>query len=500
MGVEAAAHVPLPPMSVVMFIVGTHGDVLPFISLARALQGKGHRVRIATHAEHRKLVLKYGVEHYPLAGDPKQLSRWMVESGGTIVGETLNFSTAKLGMLREIVHSLWPAATAKDPFDFEAKPFVADAIIANPGNNSCWLLILKCDVTVCFGHVHVAEALGVPLHMMFPQPWAPTRAFPHPMSGLRNDAPQSELNFRSYSMVDEAMWLGNAGMINSWRKRTLELPPIRLGGRGGALIKDHRVPFSFLWSPAFVPKPVEWGEHVEVVGVFHPPASDAAAKDGGFDARPFAPLAAWLAAGPPPVFVGFGSMVVADTAALSAAIREAASEAGQRVLVQVLLLSRLSTDLPPPLAVLTQLIQAPHDWLLPQVSAVVHHGGAGTTAAGLRAGKPTLVCPFFGDQFFWGEVVHRAGVGPRPTPIGELSGKTLAAKFVTLASAECVAKAQALFFLSLFLMAIIIIVIAIYFMWIAWPKFRHFFQAHIYIQSYKPLNRFSLYIKRVSSI
>jgi len=146
--VSALAPVELPALSVAILVVGTHGDVLPFVSLAIALQAKGHRVRIATHVEHRKLVLKHGVEHYPLAGDPKQLSRWMVASGGTIIGEAKRYEPAKLGMLREIVHSLWPAVTAKDPYDFDARPFVADAIIANP---------------VCFGHVHVAEALGVPV-------------------------------------------------------------------------------------------------------------------------------------------------------------------------------------------------------------------------------------------------------------------------------------------------------------------------------------------------
>lgn len=177
------------------------------------------------------------VEHFPLAGDPKQLSRWMVESGGTIVGETLNFKNAKLGMLREIVHSLWPAATAKDPYDFDARPFLADAIIANPVSAATsalprtalpWrastgvcqpLRMLFHDarstprphphphgrkparlpltaplvVQVCFGHIHIAEALQIPLHMMFPQPWAPTRAFPHPMSGLKNDVSRTDL-------------------------------------------------------------------------------------------------------------------------------------------------------------------------------------------------------------------------------------------------------------------------------------------------------------------
>lgn len=425
---SARAPVELPALSVAILVVGTHGDVLPFVSLAMALQAKGHRVRIATHAEHRGLVLKYGVEHFPLAGDPKQLSRWMVASGGTLMGEATHPDPAKFSMLREIVHSLWPAVSAKDPFDFEARPFVADAIIANP---------------VCFGHLHVAEALGVPVHICFPQPWMPTRAFPHPMSGLRNDGPESELNYRSYAMVEEAIWMGNGWMINAWRAQTLRLPPIRLGTLGGNLLSKLRVPFSFLWSPALVPKPADWGDHVEVVGTLWPPPSDpAGGDDSQFDARPFAPVLGWLAAGAPPIFVGFGSMVIVDTAALSALIVAAARETGLRVLVQSNW-SRLETaagsggqcfDIGP----------CPHDWLLPRVAAVVHHGGAGTTAAGLRAGKPTFVCPFFGDQFFWGAAVHRAGVGPEPCPVAQLTAEGLARRFRALADEAVVAHAAAL--------------------------------------------------------
>ena len=151
------------------------------------------------------------------------------------------------------------------------------------------------------------------------------------MSGLRNDAAASELNSSSYSLVDLSMWLGNGPMINNWRRTDLNLPPVRLGTFGGNLLPRFRVPFSFLWSPAFVPKPEDWGDHVEVVGVFHPPASGAG---GGFDTAPFAALVHWLAQGKPPIFIGFGSMVVADVNALSAMIVEASKLCGLRVLVQ----------------------------------------------------------------------------------------------------------------------------------------------------------------------
>ncbi len=109
---------------------------------------------------------------------------------------------------------------------------------------------------------------------------------------------------------------------------------------------------------------------------------------------------------------------------------QAADEAGCRVLVQSNW-SRITVGGHPRCF---DVGPCPHDWLLPQVAAVVHHGGAGTTAAGLRYGKPTLVCPFFGDQFMWGEMVRRAGAGPPPCPIGKLTVESLAARFRELRS------------------------------------------------------------------
>lgn len=436
------APLPLPRLSIAILVVGTHGDVLPFVSLAKTLQAEGHRVRIATHAQHRRMVRAYGCEHFPLGGNPVQLSKWMVQSGGTLSGEVLRFEPAKLAMLREVILSLWPAVSAKDPYEFEAAPFLADAIIANPP---------------CIGHVHVAEALGVPLHMMFPQPWLPTRAFPHPMSGLRVGAPPSELNALSYSLAEEALWVGNAGAINAWRRSVLHLPVVQIGTMAGNVTERFRVPFSFLWSPSFVPKPSDWGEHVEVVGNFPPPPSapqpagppGAAAPPEGAEGAAFDParhagLRAWLGRSRGAVvFVGFGSMVVEDTAALSATLVQAARASGVRLLVQSQCWAPLATEAPSG-GLCHDVGPCPHDWLLPQVDAVVHHGGAGTTAAGLRAGKPTLVVPFFGDQFFWGEMVRRAGVGPPPIPIGTLSAQSLAAALRVLAQPQTRAAAERL--------------------------------------------------------
>ena len=155
----APGILPCPKLSIVILVVGTRGDVQPFLALGAKLKAEGHRVRLATHADFRGMVTKSGLEYYPLAGDSKSLAKWMVQTGGRIMPNVLIKEeratiAPKIKMLREITHSTWPACTEPDPEDEHQTPFKADAIISNP---------------VSYGHIHCAEALNVPLHLMFPQ-------------------------------------------------------------------------------------------------------------------------------------------------------------------------------------------------------------------------------------------------------------------------------------------------------------------------------------------
>jgi sterol 3beta-glucosyltransferase len=388
---------PLPKkLNICIMIVGTHGDVLPFVGLAEALVEQGHRVRIATHEVHRPCVVgrvNSRLEFYPMAGDPKTLSSWMVQTGGSIWGEAMNpqLLPEKTKMVKNIIFSGWPAATATEEGE-EIEPFCADAIIANP------------PVT---GHIHVAEALGVPVHIMFPQPWYyGTKEFPHPMSGLAYvDGRLS--NDASYQAFEVLNWSVFCNDINNWRARTLRLPRIYSVEAGMNPIARCRVPFSAMWSPAFVPKPADWPDQCEVVGTF---VLDGSNNNPHHDLTPFKEHEEWLAAGEKPIFIGFGSMLVDKPEVLEKIIKEAAVTANRRVIVQSSW-TKLDVEIPD-CDLLKNIGPCPHDWLLSHCCAVVHHGGAGTVAAGLRAGLPTMVCPFFADQFMWGHFVQLAGVGP----------------------------------------------------------------------------------------
>ena len=252
----------------------------------------------------------------------------------------------------------------------------------------------------------------------------PTEEFPHPMAGLDYSS-KSSVNATSYDAYEMLQWSSFGPTINSMRRKGLMVPNI---SSFSSFVKRSQVPFSAMWSPSFVPKPSDWPEQCQVVGTF----TASKKNDTTFDTTPFSSLVKWLDEGDAPIFVGFGSMVISDPQKLEQIIITAARKANCRVVVQSGW-SKLDVSSEP---LCHNVGPCPHDWLLPLCAAVVHHGGAGTTAAGIRHSKPTLVCPFFADQFMWAEMVFRAGVGPKPCPVGNLTADILADKFKLLLSEE----------------------------------------------------------------
>ena len=207
--------------------------------------------------------------------------------------------------------------------------------------------------------------------------------------------------------------------------KTLGLEPLSTLWAPGQLFR-LKVPYTYLWSPGLIPKPADWGPEINVTGfVFLDLASSF---------EPPEALTNFLDAGEPPVYIGFGSIVVDDPDQFTSLIFEAVKKAGVRALVSKGWGGLGGEDDSPDN--IYMLDNTPHDWLFPRVRAVVHHGGAGTTAIGLKCGKPTLIVPFFGDQPFWGAMVAKAGAGAEPIPYKRLTVDKLAAGIEELLTPE----------------------------------------------------------------
>ncbi|KAH6657053.1 hypothetical protein BKA67DRAFT_512878 [Truncatella angustata] len=389
-------------LNIVIQVVGSRGDVQPFIALGNELVRCGHRVRIATHDVFADFVRKSGLEFYPIGGDPAELMAYMVKNPGLFPSmRSLREGDIqrKRKMVAEMLQGCWSSCIEPDPVTM--RPFVAEAIIANPPS---------------FAHIHCAQALGIPLHIMFTMPWSSTKDFPHPLINMdlkSSTVPVGTANYVSYLAVEFLTWQGLGDLINSWRA-TLDLEPIP-SSEGPRLAETLKIPFTYCWSPALVPKPADWPSHIGVCGFFFrdPPQYE-----------PPRELADFLKSGPPPVYIGFGSIVIEDPAKLTRILLEAVRASGARAIISRGW-SKLGENQEGGDNVLF-IGDCPHEWLFRQVAAVIHHGGAGTTACGLLNGRPTTIVPFFGDQPFWGAMVAAAGAGPDPIPQRQLNEENLA--------------------------------------------------------------------------
>jgi sterol 3beta-glucosyltransferase len=264
------------------------------------------------------------------------------------------------------------------------------------------------------GGLHIAERLRVPAVVSLPLPFmTPTRAFPIPFVAhwpFGGSANKLSYQFNRFTAV------AYGGMINSFRRETLGLPGMSRWNDYLRFPDGRPVPVLYGFSSRVVPIPGDYPPHAHVTGYWfldepepwHPPTE----------------LADFLAAGDPPVYIGFGSMGFGKHARTRGQIVvDAVEKASVRAVVATGWGGLLVDSVPDRVHVVEAV---PHSWLFPQTVGVVHHGGAGTTAAGLLAGRPTLVCPVLGDQGFWAQRVKDLGVGPTPLPMRRLCVDKLA--------------------------------------------------------------------------
>jgi len=373
--------------TIALLTSGTRGDVQPYIALGLGLQDAGYRVQIATHVSFRALVERYGLVFALVDGNPSEL---MMRPGGQSAlafdGNWLRSARATLDYMQA------------------ARPIYVRMLA------SAWQVCHDTDALIIglpttWG-VHIAEARHIPCVGCFLQPFSRTREFPSALLPSTFSLGPT-YNWLTHLAVEQAAWLPWRATINRWRRDLLALPPAPVVGR------PLEFPILYGFSSKVVPRPDDWPAAHVITGYWF------------LDQAEWTPpqeLVRFLEAGSPPVYVGFGSPGTRRPAEMINLIVRALEANHLRA---VLALPHDAEAMPLPNTIL-RIADAPHAWLFPRMAAVVHHGGAGTTAASLRAGVPTLITPWGVDQFFWGRRVEALGAGPRPIPQRALDVERLA--------------------------------------------------------------------------
>ncbi|MFD7447602.1 glycosyltransferase [Kitasatospora sp. NPDC059827] len=372
-------------MRILIATAGSRGDVAPFTGLGVRLQAAGHQVAVATHATFADSVRAAGLEFRPLPVDPRaELAstegRRLLRAGS---GPGVVLQLLRLG--RRFMPALGDG--------------IADATALGAD------LLLTTSTTSALGQV-AAEAAGIPTIGLYLQPLSPTREFAPAVTGARSlGRPGNLLAGHAVQAATDQLFVP---AVRGLRRR-LGLPPLGIARAR----RDHPVLHGF--SPRVVPRPTDWHPRLDVAGYWWP------AGPAGW--QPPQRLLDFLAAGPPPVFVGFGSLVVPDPERLTATVLAAGRAARVRLLLQSGWSGLAAEDSE---TVLT-IGDTPHDWLFPRTAAVVHHAGAGTTAATLRSGTPAVPVPAQLDAPFWSARLTALGVSPGPVPLRALTAAHLAA-------------------------------------------------------------------------
>ncbi|KAL2260494.1 hypothetical protein VTK26DRAFT_5486 [Humicola hyalothermophila] len=397
---------PAQSMRITCLTIGSRGDVQPYIALCKKLAAEGHRPRIATHAEFKGWIEGHGIEFACVGGDPGELMRLCIQNG-TFTWQFLKEANAKMrGWLDELLVTAWHACQG------------SDLLIESPS---------------AMAGIHIAEALGIPYFRAFTMPWTRTRAYPHAFI-MPAQKMGGAYNYVTYVMFDNVFWKTTAHQVNRWRNNMLGLPNTSL-----EKMQVNKVPFLYNFSPFVVPPPLDYSDWIRVTGYWF-------LDEGGDKWTPPRELTEFIERARRDekklVYVGFGSIIVPDPAKMTQEVIDAVLKADVRCILSKGWSDRLpgtssadkggggrdegavvvgngddadgankkrpEPELPPEIF---QIQSAPHDWLFRQIDAAAHHGGSGTTGASLRAGIPTIIRPFFGDQFFFGSRVEDLGVG-----------------------------------------------------------------------------------------
>lgn len=370
-------------MRVLIVAIGSRGDVAPYTGLAKRLRADGYDVRIATHPPYEQFVRGVGATFLPLPMDPR--AELDPETAHKIAGN----SPMALRALAKVLEPWVPALV--DAIDDAADD--ADVLLLS---SMGWV------------GKYAADARRLPSAGVYLQPAEPTSEFGPVTSGRRTLARAgNRLMSGRIQRHTVSPWIDAANGLRD--KHGMSKISVRQHLQG---LRRERWPVFHGFSPSILPRPTDWRPGLEVAGYWWPTVPPGSTTPPE--------LVDFLEAGPPPVFIGFGDSTPRDPEELTAIAVGALRQSGQRGVLQAgwAGMAAATDDV-------VTVGDVPHEWLFPQMSAVVHHGGTGTSGAGIRAGRPVVTVPVSVDQQFWGWRMHRLGLGPEPVPAADLDADRL---------------------------------------------------------------------------
>jgi sterol 3beta-glucosyltransferase len=367
---------------------GTRGDVQPYVSLAIELKRLGKDVRIAVSRNHEQFVRSYGIDFFSIEVDFESLNvdkNMIREAQQADNPLKMFFSFQK--MKKYGVHMVDHYYAACED---------SEAIVYHPG--------------MAIGYF-TAEKMRIPSILATPFPLNKSKEQTSViLYGKVSSNPG--INLISYSILQYLLWMASdASLKPFWKEKFGQMPAHY--GSPFERHKDRRHPAIVSCSNFIFARPKDWNENIHQDGYwfleedneYHPPAD----------------LVDFLNKGEKPIYIGFGSMVIGDeTEKVSKTIIEGLAIAGKRAIISGM--GKLQ-NIPETIITVENI---PHSWLFSKVSAVCHHGGAGTSAAGFKAGIPSLIFPFALDQYAWAQRAYDLSVGPKPMPIKKLSSERFA--------------------------------------------------------------------------
>ena len=371
-------------MNITILTYGSRGDVQPFIPLSLGLMARDHHVILAAPSRFKSLVEESEIRFVALAGDPEDLSRQLNNAGYNFIKQFRELMSHAIRIGAEIQRQTEVACKDAD-------------------------LVVHTFAHAVGGHTLAREKNIPDIHIQgFPM-FTPTGDYPNVT--FRNRKLRS-WNRITHRFARTMSWWGAKLGYEQVRRRT-GLPKRKLYS---PFVEDPvrpRTPILCAWSPSVIPPSRDWPPNVQVTGYLF------GKQDDGY--HPNLKLESFLDAGEPPICVSFGSMLNQGAAKTDSIIRDAFRQTNHRGIV----LSGWSDVASESSNEILYLDAVPHSWLLPRCEMVIHHGGAGTTSAGLCAGIPNIVVPHTADQPFWGSRVHAVGAGPKPIPVKKLSVENL---------------------------------------------------------------------------